>query len=36
MKEFSNINDILNFAIDREQNAVDFYKQAGKVPAMPI
>ncbi len=25
MKEFQNVNDILDFAIDIEQNAVDFY-----------
>lgn len=25
MKEFSNVNDILDFAIQNEQNAVDFY-----------
>ncbi len=31
MKEFSNINDILDFAIAREQDAVDFYNRlAGK------
>lgn len=30
MKEFSNINDILDFAIDREQNAVDFYNRLAK------
>ncbi|MGD9977737.1 MAG: ferritin family protein [Bacteroidales bacterium] len=30
MKEFSNINDILDFAIDREQNAVDFYSKLAK------
>ncbi len=27
MKEFSNINDILDFAIAREQDAVDFYNR---------
>jgi len=27
MKEFTNINDILTFAIDREQDAVDFYNR---------
>ena len=27
MKEFENINDILDFAIQNEQNAVDFYTQ---------
>ncbi|QKG81250.1 ferritin-like domain-containing protein [Tenuifilum thalassicum] len=27
MKEFSNIDDILDFAIDREQDAVDFYNR---------
>ena len=26
MKEFENVNDILDFAIDLEQNAVDFYE----------
>jgi rubrerythrin len=25
MKEFTNLNDILDFAIAREQGAVDFY-----------
>jgi len=27
MKEFTNINDVLTFAIDREQDAVDFYNR---------
>jgi rubrerythrin len=27
MKEFSNTDDILDFAIDREQDAVDFYRE---------
>lgn len=30
MKEFENINDILDFAIQNEQNAVDFYTNLAK------
>jgi len=30
MKEFTSTNDILDFAIDNEQNAVDFYTQLAK------
>ncbi len=30
MKEFTNTNDILDFAIDNEQNAVDFYTELAK------
>ncbi|HBF87789.1 MAG TPA: rubrerythrin [Bacteroidales bacterium] len=30
MKEFKNINDILNFAIENEQNSVDFYQKLAK------
>ena len=31
MKEFKNTNDILDFAIENEQNAVDFYNRLAKV-----
>jgi rubrerythrin len=31
MKEFSTINDILSFAIENEQNAVDFYNGLAKI-----
>ena len=30
MKEFSNVDDILEFAIDQEQNAIDFYSELAK------
>jgi len=30
MKEFKNINDILDFAIENEQNSVDFYQKLAK------
>lgn len=30
MKEFTSTNDILDFAIENEQNAVDFYNQLAK------
>jgi rubrerythrin len=31
MKEFKNANDILDFAIENEQNAVDFYNRLSKI-----
>lgn len=31
MKDFNSINDILDFAIDAEQDAVDFYNQLSEV-----
>jgi rubrerythrin len=31
MKEFKSINDILDFAIENEQHAVDFYKGLAKI-----
>ena len=31
MKEFKNTNDILDFAIENEQNAVDFYNRLSKI-----
>jgi len=30
MKEFNNVNDILDFAIDEEQKAMDFYRDLAK------
>ena len=31
MKEFKNIDDILDFAINSEQEAVDFYNQMAEI-----